>query len=146
RVPHRKTYTIDRADLLEYVEPDELNLPSLTLLPEKVILIARPDAEHLSAMTRGRALVKFWRLLMHARVHQVLDEQINAGEITIATARDRFEQLGPAALDEARLVLHQDDMLVPPVDALRVYVEFVATFAELRYFAPGLLRDYFPSI
>src|SRR5712664_3826271 len=69
RVPHRKTYVIARARLLALADADELGLEPSRELPDQVLLIVRPEAEKLAAMTRDRALVKYWRLLFHARVH-----------------------------------------------------------------------------
>ena len=41
-------------------------------------------------------------------------------------------------------VLLKDDFLLPPADDLETYVEFVAVYLELRYFAPRDLHGYFP--
>lgn len=146
RVPHRKTYLVARDRLLTMAYPDELGLAPTSTLPDTVILLARPDAEKLSAMTRGRALVKYWRLLMHARIHVELDARRAAGKLTKADIWRRWEQLGDSVQAEIRDVLEHDEWLLPPADDETMYIEFAAVFFELKYFAPRLLPDYFPSI
>jgi hypothetical protein len=43
-------------------------------------------------------------------------------------------------------VLRGEDCLLAPGELWAEYVEFAAVFLELRYFAPGLLPRYFPSM
>lgn len=146
KVPHRKTYAISSEELLKIVDRDELGLPANAELPAEVILLARPDAESLAALTAGEALGKYWRLLFHIRVHVALEQRIAQGELSPAIARERIERIGRAAFEEARLVLRQEDILLPPVGELSTYVEFAAVYWELRFFAPTLLLRYFPTL
>jgi hypothetical protein len=146
RVPHRKSYVIGREALLQIVERSELGLDGGATLPEVVILLPRPEAEQLAAMTRPRALVKYWRLLFHARVHVELDRLVAEGKLSSDIVRERIAQIGSIEFDEIRAVLRQEDMLLPPVVDLSTYIEFVAVFLELKHFAHRLLADYFPSI
>ncbi|HEY5311302.1 MAG TPA: hypothetical protein VIK18_02240, partial [Pirellulales bacterium] len=146
RVPHRKIYLVARDRLWEIVDPSELGLAADARLPERLILIARPEAEVLATMVRARALLKYWRLLFHARVHAALDDRVAAGQLDAAVVRRRIERLGTIAFHEARSVLRGEDLLLPPVDETSAYVEFAAVYLELRWFAPGLLPDYFPSL
>lgn len=146
RVPHRKTYVVGRNQLLSIADRPELGLPPTARLPERVILLSRPERETLLAMTRNRALVKYWRLLFHARVHVALDDLRSAGGLGPETVRARIQALGSTVFEEVRLVLRGEDMLLPPGDDAAVYEEFIAVFLELRYFAPGLLASYFPTI
>jgi hypothetical protein len=146
RVPHRKSYLIATESLLRIVEPDELALPAKHTLPPRVILLARPDAQRLATLTSGEALTKFWRLLFHVHVHAALDDALADGRLEAAAIRERLRRIGRAEFEEARLVLKQEDLLLPPVDDTSAYVEFAATFLELRYFAEGLLPHYFPSL
>ncbi|HWB01046.1 MAG TPA: hypothetical protein VG713_21290 [Pirellulales bacterium] len=144
RVPHRKTYVISRARLLALADRDELLVAADRPLPDEILLIARPEAEKLAAMTRARALVKYWRLLFHARVHAAcaaLSPRLTADDI-----QQRVEQIGAVPFAEIASVLRHDEWLLPPADERSVYFEFMAVFFELRLFAPRLLRDYFPSI
>ncbi len=146
KVPHRKTYVIAAEQLLKIVDRDELDLSPRAELPETVVLLARPDPESLAALTSAEALTKYWRLLMHARVHIALDQRIAAGELNEAVVRKRIEQLGSVAFEEARLVLRQEDFLLPPASDLSTYVEFIAVYLELRFFAVTLLPRYFPAL
>lgn len=146
KVPHRKTYTIDAAALLEIVERDELGLPPHATLSGPVILLARPHADQLDEMPLEELLLKYWRLLFHARVHVALDERVAAGELTLATARQRIHRLGQVEFDEARNVLRHEELLLPPRDDLAAYIEFVALYWELQFFAPALIACYFPAI
>jgi hypothetical protein len=146
RVPHRKSYLIEAERLLEIVDRDELGLTFDAKLSGTLLLLARPDAEYLSSMTSGEALVKYWRLLFHARVHQQLDRKVADGTLQAAAVRQRILRMGAAEFEEARLVLRQEDLLLPPADDVGVYVEFAAVFLELKFFAPTLLARYFPSL
>jgi len=145
RVPHRKSYLISRDRLLEIVEPEELGLDVEAALPEKVILLAEPDADKLAAMTARDALIRCWRLLFHARIHEALEQAAAEGRFSAATVRQRIYQLGPVEFDEVRAVLQQESFLLPPRDDVQVYIEFAAVFLELHYFAPSLLPRYFPA-
>src|SRR5437763_3152290 len=54
QVPHRKCYFLGRDALLQVVDRGELEIEPDRELPERLILIARPDADKLAAMPRGR--------------------------------------------------------------------------------------------
>jgi hypothetical protein len=146
RVPHRKTYVILREVLLSIVDRSELDLPAEAELPERVILIARPSAEALAEMRPDEALHKFWRQLFHARVHCALEGLIDEGKLGDSDLHNRIQRIGESEFAEIRSVLRQEDYLLPPKSDLTVYVEFLAVYWELRYFLPGFLRTYFPSL
>lgn len=146
RVPHRKSYTIGRERLLEIVDRSELGLAEDAKLPETVILLARPDPRGLAATSAGDVLIRCWRLLFHARVHVAFDSQRSAGRLTTSEIRLRIRELGAAEFEEVRTVLSHEDLLLPPRDDASVYVEFVAVYLELRYFAGSFLPRYFPGL
>lgn len=146
KVPHRKTYFLPAAKLAEIVEPAEVGLRSFADHSELLILLARPEPEQLTATTRPRALLKYWRLLFHARAHVELERAIAEERLTESIVRERIAALGPVVFDEIRAVLKQENLLLPPVSEVSIYVEFVAVYQELKYFAPRLLSDYFPSL
>lgn len=146
KVPHRKTYCIEAARLLEIVDRDELGLPFDASLAGTVILLARPDAEYLASLTAGEARIKYWRLLFHARVHLALDRKVAEGALDTAAARERIAKIGSAAFEEIRTVLRQEDLLLPPADDVAVYLEFAAVYLELRFFAASLAPRYFPAL
>ncbi|MBU4271305.1 MAG: hypothetical protein KKA28_05525 [Planctomycetes bacterium] len=145
-VPHRKSYVIDGGPLLEIVEKDELGLPDYAVLPEKVILLARPGPGELEETPAGDVLLDCWRLLFHARVHVALEDKPAAKQFTSAMIRERIHRIGTAEFDEVRAVLGQDDLLLPAGGEESVYVEFAATYLELRFFSAGFLPHYFPSL
>ena len=146
RVPHRKSYLIDRKPLLEIVEKDELGLTENATLPEKVILLAQPNPRMFDETPGDEILIHCWQLLFHARIHAALAERSAAGEFTPALVRRRIHEIGPAEFDEIRTILDHEDLLLPPRSDESTYVEFVAMYWELRYFAASFLSRFFPGI
>src|SRR5262249_35458668 len=71
-VPHPTSYVADRQMLFRHAEQADLDLEPDQLLPETVILLARPRPEELSKLERDNVLRKYWRRLFHARVHVAL--------------------------------------------------------------------------
>lgn len=140
-VPHASCYALPRADLLDAVDVDELGRDPKTL-PDRVILLPRddepPDA---SAVLRRR-----WRGVFHARVHAVFDDKVAAGALTAAAIRERIHRLGQCEFDEARTTLRQAHALVDPRDDRETWVEFAATYVELRTFAPRHVLRMFPTL
>jgi hypothetical protein len=63
-----------------------------------------------------------------------------------AAIRRRIHEIGTAEFDEIRTVLGQEDFLLPPVSDESTYIEFVATYLELRHFAGSFLPRYFPGL
>jgi hypothetical protein len=146
QVPHRKTYTIQRDALLRLLARDELQRDAQRQLPAKVILIQEPDANSLISWTRAQTLLKYWRLLFHSRMHLALEERAAEAKLTDTDIRKRIQQIGPSAFDEIRAVLKEENFLLPPEDERAVYVEFLALYWELCFFAHGLRFHYFPSL
>jgi hypothetical protein len=143
RVPHGHCFVVERSTLYRYIEPEELNLPHHYNLPAAVLLLERPTAEQLNGPVKD-LLTRYWRLLFHAAAHRELDARL-AG-LTEAGLRERIEEIGPAAFEEARNVLVQDDLLTGKADDRAAYIEFAAYFLELRYFNPALVPVCFPSL
>jgi hypothetical protein len=141
QVPHRKSYVIGQGALLALAGRDELGIGPGRELPPVLMLIVRPEPEELAELPRGEALVKYWRLLFHARVHLAV-----ARGLTDAAVRERVHRIGQAEFDEARAVLRQEHYLVPPGDDRTAYEEFAAVYLELRFFAGSLLPRYFSSV
>ena len=102
-------------------------------------------ARRLADWPAQRLLIRCWRLLFHARVHGALDAKAG-GRRADAGGRPRTDSPDrPAAFDEIRTVLGQEEMLLPPRSDESIYVEFAATYLELRRFAPSFLPRYFPG-
>lgn len=145
RVPHSKSYVIDRDTLVRLVDGEALQLEPCRQLPGTVILLSRPDVEQVAALPPEQVLLKYWRRLFHARVHVSLEQRIAAGKLSETTVRDRINRIGDIEFEEIRSVLRAEHFLLPPRDERSVYVEFAAVYLELRYFAPDLLPRYFPG-
>jgi hypothetical protein len=137
QVSHHKSYVLDRDRLLGIADRDELGVDPARELPPTLLLFPRPD----SPRDREAMLLKYWRLLFHARVHLALQ----ARSASDGQVQDRIRRIGLTEFDEATAVLRQDHFLLPPGDARTVYEEFAAVYLELRYFAPHLLPVYFPA-
>lgn len=145
-VPHRKSYVISRTRLFEFVSRFELELDVERDLPEILILLERPDDEDLLQQSSGNVLAEYWRLLFHIRIHTELDRLIESAQLSDELVVDRLRMLGSTTYAEIRNVLQRENMLLPPRSDLLTYVEFVAVFLELRYFAAEQLPWWFPAI
>ena len=84
--------------------------------------------------------------MFHARVHDAFDDLLGSNKLTTAAIRERINRIGQIEFDEIRLVLRQEDALLPPVSDASTYVEFVALFLELQLFDPAALAGTFPTI
>jgi hypothetical protein len=146
RVPHRKTYLISREELLAVVDPLELDLAPHVTLADVVILLARPTPQQVATFSADEMLLKYWRLLFHARVHMALEQLAAEGKFGPDVVRQRIGEIGESEFDEIRAVLRQEDYLLPPKNDFSIYVEFVAVYLELRAFAEDLLASYFPEL
>jgi hypothetical protein len=146
QVPHRKSYVLGREELFAIAGPGELGLAPGRQLPDTVILLPRPAASKLASRPAELTLRKYWHLLFHARVHAALRQRRHDGALDEKAVRDRVRRLGLTEFAEARLVLRQENFLLPPGDDATAYEEFAALFLELRHFAPDKLPRYFPSL
>ncbi|MBI1347955.1 hypothetical protein GC163_16900 [bacterium] len=146
RVPHRKTYVISRDRLLWLVAIDELGVESTALVPDRALLIARPEEDRLDAFTAESLARYYWRMVYHAKLDAILQERTSPRYMTLAQLRHRIDLLGQEQFDEIRTVLKQEGYLTHPEDARLVYAEFGSVFAELQAFAPDLIPIYFPSL
>ena len=146
KTPHRKSLVIAADDLLHSVDPEELDLPSSHQFVSPVLLIQRPKPEKLSTLPASQVLLEYWRLLFHSRVDAHMAALAQQGKLNASVAIGRIHAIGQAAFDEIRSVLEKEKFLLPPVDNVRVYSEFVAVYLELKFFLPHALHAYFPSI
>ncbi len=144
--PHRKSCVIERDRLLWLVARDELGVDADTPLPQRLILIARPEEDRLHSFSREDLLRHYWRLLFHARIDFELGPKTTPARMTVAELRRRIDSLGQTQFDEVRSVLRTEQMLLRSDDPRHVYAEFVAVWHELHVFAPALLPLYFPSL
>jgi hypothetical protein len=146
QVPHRKSYVIGRDALLGIATAAELGVPAGRQLPPTVLLFPRPDPGKLRRLPPASTLLKYWRLLFHARVHVAVAKALGDGPAADAAVRNRVRRLDPTAFAEAREVLRQENFLLPPRDDRRAYEELAAVYLELRCFAPHRLAATFPAL
>ena len=146
QVPHRKSYVIGREELLALAGRGELGVQHDRELPPTLILLYRSDDEALAAAPREQTLLKYWRLLFHARIHQALSDRFKAMGVTHAAIRQRIHRIGQTEFAEARTVLRLEKYLLPPHDDCAVYEEFAAFYLEMSFFAAPLLPATFPPL
>jgi hypothetical protein len=78
--------------------------------------------------------------------------QLTAGQASSATLasqasiRRRIHEIGTVEFDEIRAVLAQENLLLPPQTDQSTYIEFAATYLELRHFAASFLSRFFPCL
>ena len=144
-VPHHRTWNVDRQFLFRFVEQEDLLVRPDQLLPSTVLLLERPDGYE-GRESNAELLLTYWRLLFHASVDQELANQTMDGKWALTEVQQRIDRLGTTVFDEIRAVLQQENCLPPKTDARAVYLEFVAVFLELYYFARNFLESFFPGI
>jgi hypothetical protein len=155
QVPHRDSYVIDRDRALGIADRDELGCPTDLALPDTLVLLARPEPATL-ARRPGGVLRAAWRELFHARLHAALARRKRAGKLPPDVVREQIRAIGKLEFEEARAVLTQENVLLPPhpgesegTPAERAdreaYVELACTFHEQRAFDPERLSHWFPS-
>lgn len=145
RIPYREVYVVSADHLRQIVSPDELSPDSGGTLPERVLLLSRPEEDDLVSMTEAGLLQRYWRLLFRARLQVALEERVEKGWLDAALIRQRIDHIGQVAFDEIDVVLRNESVLLEPGNRQKTYMEFVAIYWELRYFRPELLPVYFPS-
>lgn len=144
-VPHGRCYALSRQALLDVADFEMLRVP-LADIPPEVILVARPTPADLRGHSDAESTTELWRAVFHGRVHLALERLAREGKLDDAAVRERIEYIGQTEFDEIRGILRHDDALLPPGNDREVYIEFAATFLELRHFAPALLVPTFPGL
>ena len=143
RMPHNRCCVVDRSILFQFVEQEEIQTPSDHLLPDRVLLLQRPETDALNK-PRKEVLGAYWRLLFHVVIHRELEQ--NLASVGQTGLRDRIDTIGASAFEEARTVLVQDHLLNANADDRTTYIELVATYLELRHFASNQITVCFPSL
>jgi hypothetical protein len=145
-VPHRKSYVIAADALMHLADRTELGLAANEMLPPRVILMARPEADSLSKIPIDEALVKYWRMLFHARLDLLMQTRIADNTLNARTVRQRIGRLGTTEFAEVTRVMEEEKFLLPPKTPASIYAEFVAVYWTLRRFNNELLPHFFPSL
>lgn len=143
QVPHEHCYALPRVELDKLLEKGDVAV-DLATLPDRVIAISGDRTK--IATGAPEVLTNVWRAIFHARVHEAFADQLARGALTLGGIRDRINRIGQAEFDEIRSVLDQEDLLLPPVDDITTYVEFVALYLELAHFAPVAVERTFPAL
>ncbi|MDD4267887.1 MAG: hypothetical protein PHN77_06660 [Thermoguttaceae bacterium] len=146
RIPHGEVFVIARARLVGIVEWDELGLPEGAVIPERVILLRRPDLDELKANPAAAILTQSWRSVFHGMVHLAAENRIARGELPASNVRDWIDRLGIQEFAEMCEVLRQERLLLGSHDPTVALIEAAAVFWELYYFSPHLLPIWFPAI
>jgi hypothetical protein len=141
QVPHEQCYDLRKSELTPHVDADEIAI-DLATVPERVALISADRAK----LTTPEAWTAAWRAIFHAKIHQAFEERLESRRLTLAAIRERINRVGQTEFDEIRSVLKQEDLLLPPVDDIVTYVEFVALYLELKHFAPQAIDRTFPAL
>ncbi|MBI3072445.1 MAG: hypothetical protein HYY84_10055 [Deltaproteobacteria bacterium] len=140
-VPHTRCFAVDRELLRGMVTEAEIRA-RFEGLSRDVILVPEPGRNGDDKVLVQRA----WRDIFHACVHVEFSRLIASGRFSEAVARERIHRIGQTEFDEIRLVLRHEDLVLPADGVLAAYVEFVALFLELAYFAPEAVPRFFPSL
>ena len=118
--PHRKSCVVERDRLLWLVANDELGVADDTVLPSRIMLVARPEEDRQEKFSREELLRYYWRRLFHARLDFELELKTANSQMTLAQLRHRIDALGQTQFDEIRSVLRSEQFLRRP-DDLRQY-------------------------
>ena len=140
---HAQLHALSRRRLLELIDRENLPFSAEEMLQPTVILLARPETQWLENTPAPQALLHYWRLLFHARIHAQLDEKLETSEAAI---EERIERIGRSDFNDARFVLLKERYIAASADERQVYIEFAAAFLENYCFARPLLRHLFPAI
>jgi hypothetical protein len=151
RIPHNKSYVIDVAPLLDIVDKSDLGIPETEELPPQLLLLEQPSTDELESWSKEESFLRIWRLLFHAKIHQILHSDglqgpVATGAFTAERIASHIARLGPLVFAEIRTVLEQELFLLPPYDDATAYEEFVAVYLGIRKFNPYLLPSFFPAI
>ncbi|MFM7151273.1 MAG: hypothetical protein ACKO23_15670, partial [Gemmataceae bacterium] len=145
-IPHNQSFVCDRQLLFRHAEQIDLEVEPDQLLPERILLLVRPDAVEESNLERSRLLTKYWRRLFHARVHLHFLELKEKGNWDETTFQKRMEAVGSTQFEEIKNVLREDNWLHSNAGTAETYIEFVAVYLELQFFTLDFQQNYFPGI
>jgi hypothetical protein len=145
-LPRVQAHVIDRGRLMEIVQREELPLEAAPPSCATIVLLARPETDLLATVSGSDLLLRYWRLLFHARVKGEVSATLAAAPLPRAAVQGRIERLGRPAFNEARFVLQRERYVSPTADDCETYAEFAAFYLEFTRFAPELLAWFFPAI
>ncbi len=143
----RETYPIQRNRLLALVDSRELGVTSPGDMPERLVVLAEPEDLDLGDHRDDADLLgRLAPPLFHACIYLELEEHFARQPAPELVVAQRRAQLGETVFAEIRAVLFQDERLFFGASDIDVYVEFVASYLELSFFAPEALGCHFPGV
>jgi len=143
RIPHRDGIVLSPQRLLELAD-DVWALPSD--LPERIVLLARPDQAQFADRGDQSLLREYWRRLFHGCIDLAAREMLADEAADGSDFRGLVARIGETPFQEARTVLGQESLLRDPQDRREAMAEFIAVVLELASFSPYLLPVWFPAV
>lgn len=143
---HDRLHIIDRQRLFRFVDEDELELSVDRMLPNTIILMARPHPDEMQEWGSSETLLRYWRLLFHARVDVTMRRRWLGADVRPEELDARIARIGRTEFTEIRNVLIEERYLTPDATDAETYCEFAAVYLELRAFRPNLRATYFPLL
>lgn len=143
RVPHRDCVALRPRRLLELTD-DVWALP--TVLPDTILLVARPDAETAARHGPNALPREYCRLLYHGCLDIAARRALAASSIDDAGYRDLVDRVGEVPFAEAAAVFADEGLLRRQADSREVMAEFIAVVLEMAAFSPRLLAAWFPAV
>lgn len=143
RVPHRDSIALAPERLLELAD-DVWAMPPV--LPETILLIARPDRDRFTTGHGAELLREYWRLLYHGCLDIAARRAVARRAATGGDLVALVERIGEAAIEEATVVLAHEGLLRDRGSTREAIAEFIATYLELDAFAPELVPIWFPAV
>ena len=144
-IPHVESQIVPLEDVESLVHPDELGLETFSDLPAVCLLICQPDEDEMQHWPMQELLLQVWRRLFHAQIDRELVQRLSTS-LDRANVQERIAGIGQVEFDEAHFVLRSEIRLVDPESRIEAWRELVASYLEMKYFAPDLLAVWFPSI
>ncbi len=143
RIPHRDGIVLPPGRLLELAD-DVWALPPE--LPERIVLLARPDSAQFADRGNEALAREYWRRLFHGCVDLAARELLEGEAVDGPEFRGLVGRIGESAFVEAQTVLAQESLLRDPADQREAMAEFIAAVLEMAAFAPHLLPAWFPAV
>ncbi len=141
-VPHTHCAAVPAEVVAQVSTLEELGRPLPTA--SYVLLLPRPD--DVAESDPDETLRETWRALYHACLDRSMMIEVRAGRLGRERLLAIVDQIGQLPMDEARTVLAEEGLTGVGSDATRELVELVATWFELKAFAPDHLARWFPSL
>jgi hypothetical protein len=153
-ISRAQAHVIARDRLLDIAAREELPIEPPPADATTLILLARPEADVLSGTPGPDLLLRYWRLIFHARVRATVTARLSSPKSAAlhadlsprAAVQRRIERVGRPVFNEARFVLQRERHVPAWADDAETYAEFAAVYLELTHFAPEPLAWYFPAV